>query len=213
MLELRDITLRHDGRTILDGISLTMPAGRCVALTGPSGSGKSTLLKIALLFLLPDSGQVLWQDRPVTTTDLAVYRRNFLYIGQKPLPFDGTVEEYLNLPFAFASNRGRQPDIRRQDELLQAFNLKPEMRSQTYARLSGGEQQRMTIIQGLQLNRPFCLLDEITSSLDEETREQVIATFAADTERTILAVTHTRAWMEHGFTEVHLRNGHLEELS
>lgn len=213
MLELRDITLRHDGRTILDSVTLTLDQGQRVALTGPSGSGKSTLLKIALQFLLPDSGQVLWQGRPVTTADLAAYRRNFLYIGQKPLPFDGTVSEYLNLPFSFAANRDQQPDTTRQDELLRAFGLSPDKRLQAYSRLSGGEQQRMTIIQGLQLSRPFCLLDEITSSLDEETREQVITTFAGDRTRTILAVTHTKAWMEHGFTEVHLRNGHLEALA
>jgi putative ABC transport system ATP-binding protein len=103
MLEFRDVTVRRGGRVILDRASLTVAPGEHLVLTGPSGSGKSTLLKAALLFEPVDEGEVLWDGRRVTADDLAAHRARFLYIGQKPLPFDGSAGEYLDLPFTFAA--------------------------------------------------------------------------------------------------------------
>ncbi len=213
MLELRKVTVRRGGRTILDTIDLSVTHGEHLVVTGPSGGGKSTLLKVALLFEPVDAGQVLWDGRPVTPSDLAAHRARFLYIGQKPLPFDGTAGDYLDLPFTFASNRTLHPDRARQDALMDAVNLAPTMRNTPYVRLSGGEQQRLTIIQGLQLKRTFCLLDEITSSLDQDSMRAVIRLFAADTERTVLAVTHNREWLDFGFKELRLENGRLGRRS
>ena len=83
------------------------------------------------------------------------------------------------------------------------------MRESPYTRLSGGEQQRLTIIQGLQLERSFCLLDEITSSLDQDSMRSVIRFFAQDKARTVLAVTHNREWLDFGFTELSLEAGKI----
>ena len=213
MLELREVTVRRGERVILDAINLIVRPGDHLVLTGPSGSGKSTLLKVAILFEPADNGEVLWGGQRLTPADLAVHRRRFLYIGQKPLPFDGTAGEYLDLPFTFAANRTLQPDRVHQDRLMTAVNLDPALRDTSYARLSGGEQQRLTIIQGLQLNRSFCLLDEITSSLDRDATRAVIRLFAEDTTRTVLAVTHNREWLDFDFTELCLDNGKLEKTA
>lgn len=213
MLKLREVTVRRGGRTILDAIDLSVAPGEHLVVTSPSGGGKSTLLKVALLFEPVDAGQVLWDDRPITPNDLTAHRARFLYIGQKPLPFDGTAGDYLDLPFTFAANRALRPDRALQDALMDAVKLAPALRGTSYARLSGGEQQRLTIIQGLQLERSFCLLDEITSSLDQDSMRAVIRLFATDTERTVLAVTHNREWLDFGFTELRLENGALGRRS
>lgn len=213
MLEFRDVTVRRAGRVILDRVSLTVDPGEHLALTGPSGGGKSTLLKAALLFEPVDEGEVLWNGSRVKTNDLAAHRGRFLYIGQKPLPFDGTAGEYLDLPFTFAANRALYADPARQGALMEAMGLDPALRQSPYARLSGGEQQRLTIIQGLQLDRPFCLLDEVTSSLDQDSMRAVIGFFARDAALTILAVTHNRQWLESGFAELSLEGGKLRRLS
>lgn len=213
MLELREVTVRRGERTILDAINLTVRPGDHLVLTGPSGGGKSTLLKVAILFEPIDGGEVRWDGQRLTPADLAAHRRRFLYIGQKPLPFDGTAGEYLDLPFTFAANRALQPDRVRQDSLMTAVNLDPALRGTSYARLSGGEQQRLTIIQGLQLDRSFCLLDEITSSLDRDAMRAVIRLFAEDTTRTVLAVTHNREWLDFDFTELCLDNGKLGRIA
>lgn len=209
MLELRDVTVRRAGRVILDRVSLAVAPGEHLVLTGPSGGGKSTLLKAALLFEPADEGEVLWDGRPVTASDLAVHRSRFLYIGQKPLPFDGLAGEYLDLPFTFAANRSRRADRAAQDRLMASMGLDPVLRTSPYGRLSGGEQQRLTIIQGLQLERSFCLLDEVTSSLDRDSLEAVVRYFAGDRERTVLAVTHNRQWLDFGFAEISLEAGKL----
>ncbi len=209
MLELRDVTVRRGGRVILDRVNLAVSPGEHLVLTGPSGGGKSTLLKAVLLFEPVDEGEVLWGDSVVTTDDLAAHRARFLYIGQKPLPFDGSAGEYLDLPFTFAANRHLSADRAVQDGLMEAMGLDPALRKSPYGRLSGGEQQRLTIIQGLQLERSFCLLDEVTSSLDQESLEAVVGFFARDKERTVLAVTHNRQWLEFGFTEIALESGKL----
>lgn len=209
MLEFREVTLRRAGRVILDRVNLTVSPGEHLALTGPSGAGKSTLLKVALLFEPVDEGAVLWNGHEVTVADLGVHRARFLYIGQKPLPFEGTAGEYLNLPFSFAANQSLHADPEEQNRLMEALHLDPALKRSPYTRLSGGEQQRLTIIQGLQLERGFCLLDEITSSLDQESMRAVVGFFARDKARTVLAVTHNREWLEFGFTEVSLESGKL----
>ena len=213
MLEFRDVTVRRGGRVILDRVSLAVSPGEHLVLTGPSGGGKSTLLKAALLFEPVDEGEVLWDGRRVTADDLAAHRARFLYIGQKPLPFDGSAGEYLDLPFTFAANRDRSPDRAVQAGLMEAMGLDPALRENPYGRLSGGEQQRLTIIQGLQLERSFCLLDEVTSSLDQQSLEAVVGFFARDTSRTVLAVTHNRQWIDFGFAEVTLEAGKLRRRS
>ncbi len=209
MLEFHDVTVRRAGRVILDKVSLTVTPGEHLALTGPSGGGKSTLLKAALLFEPVDEGAILWNGTQVTPVDLAAHRARFLYIGQKPLPFDGTALEYLDLPFTFAANRHLQADRGEQDRLMEAVGLDPDLKKNPFTRLSGGEQQRLTIIQGLQLSRGFCLLDEITSSLDPDSMHSVIRLFAEDSARAVLAVTHDQEWVNAGFTEVRLESGTL----
>ncbi len=92
------------------------------------------------------------RDGKITPANLAAHRSRFLYIGQKPLPFDGTAGEYLNLPFTFAANRRLRADLTEQDRLMESLSLDPALKK-AYSRLSGGEQQRLTIIQGLQLER------------------------------------------------------------
>ena len=209
MLEFRDVTIRRASRVILDNISLTISPGEHLALTGPSGGGKSTLLKAALLFEPVDEGQILWNGHKITPSDLASHRSRFLYIGQKPLPFEGTAWEYLDLPFTFAANRLLRADHAKQDRLMESLSLDPALKKSPYTRLSGGEQQRLTIIQGLQLERGVCLLDEITSSLDQDSMRAVIRHFSQDKERTVLAVTHNREWLDFGFAEIHLESGKL----
>jgi putative ABC transport system ATP-binding protein len=209
MLEFKDVTIRRASRTILDKVSLTISPGEHLILTGPSGSGKSTLLRAALLFEPVDQGEVLWDGQKIFPADLAAHRSRFLYIGQKPMPFDGTGEEYLNLPFTFAANHHLRPDKAGQDRLMESLGLDPALKNTPYMRLSGGEQQRLTIIQGLQLERGFCLLDEVTSSLDQESMRAVIRHFSEDKDRTVLAVAHNTEWLDFGFAELYLEYGKI----
>ena len=210
MLKFQDVTIRRASRTILDRVNLTISPGEHLALTGPSGSGKSTLLRVALLFEPVDEGEVLWNGQSINPSDLATHRSRFLYIGQKPLPFEGTAKEYLDLPFTFAANRLLRADNAKQDRLMESLGLDPILKKSPYTRLSGGEQQRLTIIQGLQLERGVCLLDEVTSSLDQDSMRAVIRHFSKDKDRTVLAVTHNREWLDFGFTEIQLESGKLQ---
>ena len=60
MLAVKDVSVRFDGRTVLDGVSLTVATGEIVGLLGPSGTGKSTLLRVIAGLHLPDAGRVCW---------------------------------------------------------------------------------------------------------------------------------------------------------
>ncbi len=208
MLQLRNVTVRRSGRTIVDGVNLDWSPGERLLLTGPSGGGKSTLLSVILLFPPPSSGELLWNGSSVTPADLLQYRRNFMYVGQKPMFFEGTVAEFLDLPYTFSANGEQRPDRGKQDEWLRRFRLEPSMRSGDFSTLSGGERQRVTLVQGLQLERPFCLLDEVTSSLDPDSMQTVIEEFAQPG-RTVLAIAHNREWQQAGFDEWRMEDGIL----
>ena len=78
-LQVVGATHTFDGRTVLHGVDLDVPAGRVVGLLGPNGAGKSTLMRIVFGVLEPDAGEVRWRGRTATAAD----RRRWGYMPQE----------------------------------------------------------------------------------------------------------------------------------
>jgi putative ABC transport system ATP-binding protein len=210
-LELRGLSVFRGQEAILTGIDLSLDRGESVLIQGPSGSGKSTLLRAILGFVRGAKGRVLLDGRELDAKGITEFRSHFAYIGQDPALFEGQVRDYLGLPFGFRANKSRRPSQERVSELIAWLGFGPKVLDQEYRRLSGGERQRLTIAQALLLEREVYLLDEVTSSLDEENSSKVIDIFVRDPERTVLVVAHDWQWRDRVDRVLWLSSGRIQQ--
>jgi ABC-type transport system involved in cytochrome bd biosynthesis fused ATPase/permease subunit len=190
-LALEDVTVRAGGRTILDGLSLELPAGEVTAVIGPSGAGKSTLLRV-LLGLQPYTGSVTCGGVPLDALDLDAWRARIAWMPQHPVV----------LPATLAANLRLAAPAARDEELwaaLEVAGLEPWARRHGLAARIGdggiapsaGERRRLALARIALRDPALVLVDEPTANLDAATAALVadaLATLLAG--RTAVLVTH-----------------------
>ena len=202
-------------RTVLDGVTATVPPGAFTALYGRSGSGKSTLLNLIAGLDRPTSGRVWLGETDLATlseqdrTLLRRRRMGFVFQAFNLIP-TLTVLENVRLPLDLVG-RGAGADDRARD-LLGRVGL--DGRGAAFPdRLSGGEQQRVAIARALAHGPDLVLADEPTGNLDGATAARVLdllTALARDEGRTLLVVTHDDALAARADAVLHLVDGRLE---
>ena len=199
LLEARAICRRHpDGRgRLLDDVSLEVRPGDRIALTGPSGSGKTLLLRALVLLDPLDSGEVRWQGEAVRRDMIPAFRRQAIYLHQRPAFGQDTVASALESPLAFRAHRGRRFDRDRVLGYLRQLGRDALFLDKRVRDLSGGEMQVAALVRAIQLEPAMLLLDEPTAALDAETAAAVEALIAgwvddAPDRRAFLWVGHDR---------------------
>ena len=177
-LRLENVDFRYDTAVVLHGVSLSIPAGRTLAITGPSGAGKSTLADLVMGLLEPTQGWLAIDGVPLVRERARAWRRSIAYVPQECFLFRDSVR--ANLLWA-------RPDASEED-LWSALGLAAAdgfvsalprgldtVIGDRGLRLSGGERQRLALARAV-LRRPRLLvLDEATSSLDNENERLVQA--------------------------------------
>jgi putative ABC transport system ATP-binding protein len=158
---------------LIKDVSLSLGAGDRIGLIGPSGAGKTVLLRALALFDPLDSGTIRWRGTPVSGDAVPFYRKQVVYLHQRPALFEGTVEDNLRLPFGLKAHREREFDRGRVLDLLAALGRDAEFLTLPSRRLSGGEGQLAALVRALQLDPMILLLDEPTASLDSTTSQAV----------------------------------------
>ncbi|MDO3703198.1 ABC transporter ATP-binding protein [Micromonospora sp. C28SCA-DRY-2] len=196
-----------------DRISLAVPAGATVAVTGPSGSGKSTLLHLIGAIERADEGRIDVDDVEVTGLSgrrLARYRRGVGFVFQRfhLLPALSAVDNVLAplLPYRTSFDK-----VERARSLLAEVGLAGRERAQP-AQLSGGQQQRVAIARAL-VGRPRLLLaDEPTGNLDSATGEEIINLLwrlRDEHGMTLLMATHEAALADRCDRTVRIHDGRI----
>ena len=189
----------------------SVPAGRRLFLYGPSGSGKSTLLNLLAGILLPVEGHC-----KILGTDLATLRgwsrdrfraRHIGYIFQQfnLLPYL-SVEDNILLAGHFGGSVTGPEAI---DAALDRLALPRDLRRQRADALSVGQQQRVAVVRALVNNPQLILADEPTSALDSDARDRFIELLlqsAADSNATVLFVSHDRSLAAHFDAHIDLRD-------
>ncbi len=184
----------RDGTPVLRNFSLTIPAGKRVALVGPSGAGKSTVLNLVLRFFETQSGTVYIDGQDITKATLWSLRQATALVTQDPFLFDDTIA--ANIAYGSANaNQAQIEQATRQAGAHDFITALPEgydTRVGEVGRLiSGGEKQRLVIARALLRDTPILLLDEATSSLDAQAEERVQSILdSLDNDRTVLTIAH-----------------------
>jgi ATP-binding cassette subfamily C protein len=182
-----------DGPLVLDRVSLEIAAGEKVAIVGASGGGKTTLVQILLGLYAPRSGQVYYDDVPVTEIGLDVVRDNVATVLQHPALLNDTVRQNLTLGRDAADERLWQAlGIAQLDDTVRELpNGLDTVVGRDGVRLSGGQRQRIALARLVLSDPRVVILDEATSALDTATETRLHEALRAFLQgRTTLIVAH-----------------------
>ena len=176
-----DVTFGYeDGREILSGVSVRVPAGGKIALVGPVASGKSTALKLLAGMLEPTRGRVLVNGRDLRAWDAASYRARIGYVPQEGVLFSKSVAENVAFGRPAPAQAGSDEDWVRRclavaqmgDDLAQFPEGVATMVGQKGGLVSGGQKQRVAIARALAGQPRVLLLDDCTAALDARNEDR-----------------------------------------
>lgn len=169
VIRTQDLTRRVEGKTLVEGVSISVWQREVVAITGPSGAGKSSFLRLLNRLDEPTAGTVYLDGQDYRQIPPRELRRRVGMVMQSANLFPGTVAENINFGPA---QRGESIPRDQLDSLLRRVGLEGYAEREA-GTLSGGEAQRVSLARTL-ANRPeVLLLDEPTSSLDQAAEEEV----------------------------------------
>jgi len=175
---------------ILKEITGSFPEGRITTLVGPSGAGKSTLLKLCNGLLSPDSGEIFIKNIHINSYEPVQLRRLVGIALQSAPMIRGTVMNNMALPKVL---QGQTLPEQEATELLDDVGLETDFLYRSIKDLSGGQRQKVSIARTL-VNRPrILLLDEITSSLDRSSTQEIEELIVKINQKygvTIIWITH-----------------------
>lgn len=186
-------TEEGNARKALDGITLSVQNGEWIAVVGHNGSGKSTLAKQMIGLLFPDEGKIRLFGEELTEENLWEIRSNMGIVFQNPdNQFVGsTVQD--DVAFAL-ENKGVPFEQMKQrvQAALEQVNMADFLNHEPH-HLSGGQKQRVAIAGALALQPQLLILDEATSMLDPQGRNEVIRVveeLKRQTGLTVISITH-----------------------
>jgi thiamine transport system ATP-binding protein len=190
VLNVSNISVAFDNTVIVDNVSLIVPTGETLAITGPSGIGKTTLLHAICGIVRVTSGTVHVDNTNVTS--MPTHKRGIGLVSQTGDLFP-TMTVSQNIEFGLRISRMPKADrATRVNELLELVNLS-HLAQRNVAELSGGEARRIALARALAPRPRVLLLDEPLSGLDQETHDALISDLARvlkQTATTALLVTH-----------------------
>lgn len=180
----------------LNGVTLTIPAGKITALVGPSGAGKSTLVDMLPRLRRPDGGEILIDGTPLGDFRLKSLRQAISFAPQQPQMFNVTVADHIRYGFANATDT----QVREAAELANAHGFITQLPDgydtllgENGGRLSGGQRQRLDLARALVRQAPLLILDEPTASLDAESEglfREALAKIRTQTTITVVVIGH-----------------------
>ena len=195
VITFEDISFQYqeEGPTILEHINFDIPRGKWTSIVGHNGSGKSTLTKLMMGIEHPQEGQIYFNQQPISDMELETLRKHIGIVFQNPEnQFVGSTVEF-DVAFGLENHATDYETMHRiVPQVLEDVNMLQYKDSEPSA-LSGGQKQRVAIAGVLALNTDVIILDEATSMLDPEGRNELLSLIKrlqAEKNVTIISITH-----------------------
>ncbi len=208
-LRLVDVAVGYDTRTVLDHVTLDLPAGALTAVVGPNGGGKSTLLKLVAGLLTPWTGTIeVLGARP------GARARDIAYVPQAETVdwgFPVAARDVVMMGRYPRLGPLRRPGAEDQEAVERALSTvgMADLAQRQIGALSGGQRRRVFLARALAAEPDLFLLDEPVTGVDPATQEDLMAVLDAESKagRTIVASTHDLASAAQHFRSIVAVNG------
>lgn len=216
-LEVRSLVFRYDPSLplVLNHLSMTIPAGKKIAVVGPSGSGKSTLVNLLLRFQEAQSGEIMLSGRDVRRYSEQTLRSIFNVLPQNPYFASATLRESLLLANADSNEQDWRAALEK--VYLDEWFQKLEEGWDTWlgengVKLSGGEKQRLNLARLFLRQAPAMIWDEPFSYIDLPTAQKILKNLLTFSEgKSVLWISHQLAGMEAMDEILVLKDGKIVE--
>ncbi len=212
-IELRNVSFKYGNRTVIHNVNLGIESGEMIGLVGPSGAGKSTLVNLICRFYDVSAGAICVDDTDIRSFPIEEYRANIGIVLQEPFLFYGTIAENI----AYGKSGASQAEIiaaaraaRAHEFILNLPDGYDSLVGERGQSLSGGERQRISIARALLTDPRILILDEATSSVDNETEREIQEALANLIEgRTTIAIAHRISTLRRANRLVVLEGGEI----
>ncbi|MEM6464533.1 MAG: ABC transporter ATP-binding protein [Pseudomonadota bacterium] len=194
LLTAQELSFRvNPRRTLVEGAGLAVSAGDIVAIVGPNGAGKSTFLRMLAGLLVPTTGSITLDGRPLSDYSAADRARSIAYVDQLDQPDRRlSVAEYVQLGrIPHTLNATREDNERAINDALKAVGLTDRTASRI-GHLSGGELQRAILARALCQEPKLLFLDEPTNHLDPRAKG-ILLSLLLERRLTTICVLHDLA--------------------
>ncbi len=212
-IELRNISFKYGNRTVIRDVNLAIEPGEMIGLVGPSGAGKSTLVNLICRFYDVAAGTICVDGTDIRSFPVEEYRGNIGIVLQEPFLFYGTIAENI----AYGRPEASPADIiaaaraaRAHEFILNLPDGYDSLVGERGQSLSGGERQRISIARALLTDPRILILDEATSSVDNETEREIQQALTNLIEgRTTIAIAHRMSTLRRADRLVVLESGEI----
>lgn len=213
MIKAKNIRKSFGQLEVLKGIDLEIPGGKIYSIVGASGAGKTTLLQILGTLSKPDTGEIWFGDKKVSSMNenqLAAFRNSeigFVFQFHHLLP-EFTALENVCIP-AFIAKTPRAKAEAKAKQLLEYLGLTERMEHKP-SELSGGEKQRVAMARALINNPTVVMADEPSGNLDSNNRDELhelLFKLRDEMKQTFIIVTHDDHFAERSDKILHIKDG------